>query len=120
GRVEGIRKKRLGFRIERIDRNGALAESLVEDRLLVDIVHKVRPPVHEEKRAYSPRHDRDRTEYTQVIHRAGHDRWTTGGTLYSPSRTARPGRYTRSQSMKLPVGAGSQFDSCPMGIAFLI
>ena len=77
--VRGLRKERLGFRIERIDRNGTLAESLPEDCLLVDIVDKVRPKVDEEERAYDPRHDRDRTEYTQVIHTSGHDTWTTGG-----------------------------------------
>ena len=71
--MEGIRKKRLGFRIERIDRNGTLTESLPEDCLLVDIVDKVRPKVDEEERAYDPRHDRDRTEYKQMIHTLRHD-----------------------------------------------
>src|SRR5215831_10975911 len=116
--MEGVPKECLGFRIERIDRNGTLAESLAEHGPLIDIVHKVRPKVDEEKRAYYPRHDRGRTEHKQVIHTLGHDTWTTGGILYSPSRTVWPGRYTRSQSMKLPVGAGSQLDSCPVGAVF--
>ena len=38
---------------------------------------------------------------------------TIGGTLYLPSRMAAPGTYTRSQSMNLPPGAGSQLDSWP-------
>ena len=39
--MEGIRKKRLVFRIKRIDRNGAIApRSLAEDCLLEVIVYK--------------------------------------------------------------------------------
>src|SRR5437773_7260180 len=41
----------------------------------------------------------------------------TGGTVYSPSRIVAPGWYARSQSMKSPAGAGSQFDSWAAGDA---
>jgi len=44
---------------------------------------------------------------------------TTGGTVYVPSRMAALGMYARSQSLNLPVGAGSQLDSWPAGAAFL-
>src|SRR5215471_21017629 len=54
GWVERIRKKGLGFRVKRIDRNGTLADPLADDCLLVDIVHKVRPKIDEEESAYCP------------------------------------------------------------------
>ena len=52
------------------------------------------------------------------IHARHHDTSTTGGTLYSPSRMAAPGRYTRSQSMNLPDGCGQPvgFMACRSGV----
>ena len=118
--MEGICKKGLRLRIERIDRDGAIAEPFIEDRFFEVIVHEVRPKVDEEERAERPCHKHDRTKCEQmfVLHMRCHFTSTTGGTLYSPSRMAAPGTYTRSQSMKLPEGAGSQLDSWPGGAVF--
>ena len=115
GEVEGICKERLGLRIERIDRDGAVAEPFNEERPLVHGQHHARPKVDEKE----PCHDHDRTEYKQmlVVH-IHHLTSTTGGTVYSPWRMASPGMYTRSQRMNLPEGAGSQLDSCPAGAVF--
>jgi hypothetical protein len=43
-----------------------------------------------------------------------------GGTIYRPFSISSPGRYTRSQSVKLFSGAGSQLDSYPAGALFWI
>src|SRR5579884_118204 len=117
--AERLRKQCLRLRIQRIDRDRAVAEPLVDDRFSEVVVHEVRPEVDEENRADQPRHNHDRAESHKmlVLHRRCHCVSTTGGTSYAPSRMALPGRYTRSQSMKSPDGAGSQLDSWPAGVA---
>src|SRR5262249_12828836 len=104
----GFCKELLGLCIEGIDRDGAVAEPLNEDRPLVHVQKHSWPKVDDKE----PCRDTEPTEYKQmpVIH-IHHFTSTTGGTLYSPWRMASTGMYTRSQSMNLPEGAGSQFDS---------
>ena len=105
--MDGIRKKGLGLCVKRINRDWAVAEPFEEDGPLKHTENKGRPQINESKPCYNA----DAAEYEEVFRR--HDIYTlaTGGTVYSPSRMASPGSYTRNQSMKLPEGAGSQLDS---------
>jgi hypothetical protein len=57
--VEGICKKRLGLRIERIDRDGAVAEPFNENRSLEYGQKHAWPKVDEK----APYYDHDRTDY---------------------------------------------------------
>src|SRR5438477_12622622 len=104
--MDRICKDRFGFRIERIDRDGTLAEPFHEDRPLVQRQHDARPEVDDEEAC----RDHDRTEEEQVLIRHHRLRLAsiTGGTGYSRSRMAAPGTYTRSHRTNLPAGAGSQ------------
>src|SRR5262249_36633924 len=106
---EGIRKKRLGLRVKRIDWDGAVAEPLHEDRPLVHVQHHTWPKVDKQE----PSHDHEKSQNKQmfVFRMRPHLTSTTGGTMYFPSRMAPPGTYTRSQSMNLAAGAGNQLDS---------
>jgi hypothetical protein len=81
--VEGICKERLGLRIESIDRDGAAAEPLIDDRSFESVIHQVRPEIDEEERADHPRHNRDRAERNEmlVLQRRCHCLSMTGGTL---------------------------------------
>ncbi len=113
--MEGIRKERLRLRIERIERDGTVAEPLIEDRSLICRQHEARQQVGDEK----PCRDADHAEYKQMfVFHMHHFALTTGGTVYLRSRISAPGIYTRNQSMKLPNGAGSQLDSWPAGAVF--
>lgn len=112
--MNGIRKKRLGLRAERINRDWAVAKPFDEDRPLEHTEDKARPQINESKPCYNA----DPAEYEEVFKCHGSFTLTTGGTVYSPSRMASPGSYTRNQSMKLPEGAGSQLESRPVGVAF--
>src|SRR5439155_23004651 len=112
-RSERICKDRLRLRIERIDRNGALAEPFHDDRPPVHGQHDARPEVDDEEAC----RDHDRTEQKQVLvahHRLGLAS-TTGGTAYSPWRMAAPGKYTRSHRAYLAARAGSQVELWPVG-----
>ncbi len=116
GRMERIRKNRLGFGSERIDRNGTL-ESFAEDRSLVHVDKNARPKVDDKE----PYRDRDPAEYKQIfVYHMYYFNFTskTGGTVYLPSRMAAPGMYARSHNLNVPVGAGSQLDSWPVGAVF--
>ena len=55
------------LRIERVDRDGASAEPLIEDRLSEVIEHNMRPKVDEQERANCPCHDHERTESEQMF-----------------------------------------------------
>jgi hypothetical protein len=57
--VEGICKKRLRLRIERIDRDRAITSSFDEDRSLEDTQNEKRPTVDASK----PHRDGDPAEY---------------------------------------------------------
>ena len=57
--VKRICKKRLRLRIERIDRDGAAAKSLIDDRSFEVVTHEVWPKVDAEDRTERPCHNHD-------------------------------------------------------------
>jgi len=94
-RSEGLCKEFWELRVERIDRDGAIAEALLDDRSLEGVVHEVWPKVDEEERAHRPCHDHDRGECNEmfVLHSRYHCVSTTSDILYLPPRIVAPGRY---------------------------
>jgi hypothetical protein len=60
--------------MERIDRDGAVAEPFIDDRSFEVVVHEVRPKVDEEERAERPGHKHDRTKCEQLAHAALNNR----------------------------------------------
>jgi len=73
--VQRICKKRLGLRIERIDRDRAFAKPFDEDRSLVHVQQHARPKVDDKE----PCRDDDRTEQKDMLVRR-HLTTTTSGT----------------------------------------